>query len=158
MVGERRDVAGPLAQRRYSQRHHIQAEVQVLTERATLDFGRQIAVGGREDPHIHPHGRGTTEPVDLALLECAQQLGLQPDVHLADFVEQQRTAIGCLKFPHPSRDGARERTFLVAEQFRLQQIVGNRRTIQGNEWSARAAGTAVDVACQHLFARCRTPQ
>jgi hypothetical protein len=76
------------------------------------------------------------QPVDLPLLERPQQLRLQVGVHLADLVEQQRSAVGRLEFSHAARDRAGERPLLVAEQFGFQQIVRNRRAVQCNEGAA----------------------
>ena len=51
-------------------------------------------------------GRAAADPVDLALLDGAQQLGLQARLHLADLVEQQRAAAAP---PRTCRSGARRR-------------------------------------------------
>ena len=98
------------------------------------------------------HRRRPAQPVDLAFLQGAQQLRLQADIHLADFVEQQRAAIGRLEFADTARDGAGERTLLVAEQLELQQVLGDCRTVQRDERPADAARTAMDMARQHLLA------
>ena len=57
-------------------------------KRAAPDLGHQVTVGGRQDAHVHLDRGGAAQPVDLALLHRAQQLGLQPHVHFADLVEQ----------------------------------------------------------------------
>ncbi len=74
-------------------------------------------------------GCGAADAVDLALLDRAQQLGLQPRIHLADFVEQQRAAVGLLELADAPRDGAGEGALLVAEQFGFQQVLGDRRAV-----------------------------
>ncbi len=56
------------------------------------------------------------DAVDLALLERAQQLRLQPRMHLADLVEQQRAAVRLLELADAAGDGAGEGALLVAEQ------------------------------------------
>ncbi len=40
---------------------------------------------------------GAADPLDLALLEHAQQLGLQARAHLADLVEEDGAAVGRLE-------------------------------------------------------------
>src|ERR1043166_2688226 len=52
----------------------------------------------------------------------AQQFGLEPRIHFADFIEQQGAAIGFFEFADATRYGARERAFLMAEQFGFQKI------------------------------------
>ncbi len=157
MVGQRRDVARPLAQRRDAQADHVEAEVQVLAEAAGGDLCRQVAVRGGEDAHVDAHRAAAAEAVDLALLDGAQQLGLQAGVHLADLVEQQRAAVGRLELAEAAGDGAAERALLVAEQLALQQVLGNGGAVQGHERTSSAARAAVDVAGEHLLAGAALP-
>ena len=68
---------------------------------------------------------GTERPppsaIDLALLQDAQQLGLQRRRQLADLVEEQRAAVGLLERPTLPLGGAGERAALVAEELALEQ-------------------------------------
>ena len=52
-------------------------------------------------------GLRAADAVDHALLDGAQQLGLQAHVHLGDFVEQQRAAVGFLELADAARDARR---------------------------------------------------
>ncbi len=74
-------------------------------------------------------GLRAADAVDHALLDRAQQLGLQAHVHLGDFVEQQRAAIGLLELADAARERAGEGALLVAEQFGFQQVLRDRRAI-----------------------------
>jgi hypothetical protein len=67
---------------------------------------------------------GAAETLELALFEHAQQLRLTVERHLADLVEKQHAAIGLLDAPGLGRDRAGERAALVAEQLRLEQLIG----------------------------------
>ena len=82
VLGQGQDIARPLAQRRQLQVHDVEAVEQVLAERALLHRHREVAVGGGDDPDIDLHRLGAADPVDLALLQGAQQLGLKAGVHL----------------------------------------------------------------------------
>ena len=66
-------------------------------------------------------GLGAAEPLELALLQHAQQLDLRRQVDVADLVEEQRAALGQLEAALLARLGAGERALLVAEQLRLDQ-------------------------------------
>jgi len=44
--------------------------------------------------------------IDFAFLDRAQQLDLHVEAQLADFVEEERTAIGLLEFTDVAIDGA----------------------------------------------------
>jgi hypothetical protein len=106
VLGELEHVGRPLAQRRDFQVHDVEAEQQVLAERALAHGLGQVAVRGRDDADVDRHRLGAADAVDHALLDGAQQLGLQPHVHLGDFVEQQRAAG---RPPRTCRCGARPR-------------------------------------------------
>ena len=65
----------------------------------------------------------------LALLQHPQELGLQVRRHLANLVEQQRSAFGHFEEPDLVGVGARERALLVAEELALDQSPsGSRRS------------------------------
>ena len=89
-----RDVFGALAQRRHRDREHVQAIEQVFAEAAAFDVVDQVAVGGRDDPHVDLDGLAPADRLDLALLDGAQQLDLRRHRQFADLVEEQRAAGG----------------------------------------------------------------
>ena len=98
-------------------------------------------------------GLRAADAVDHALLDGAQELGLQPHVHLGDFVEQQRAAGGFLELADAARDRAGEGALLVAEQLGFEQVLGDRRAVDRDERLARARfERRVHVARQHLLA------
>ena len=65
------NVLGALAQRRQSQRHHIETEEQILAEQALLDELPQIFVGCRDDAHVGLDRRAAADRGVLALLQHA---------------------------------------------------------------------------------------
>ena len=97
MSGQRQDVVAAFAQRRQRQRKYVEAVVEVFAEAAGGHFIAQQAVGGGDDAHVERHRRAAAEALDFALLQHAQQLGLQRQRHLGDFVEQDRAALRLLE-------------------------------------------------------------
>ncbi len=95
--GERQDIVAAQPQGREGERKYVQAVVEVLAEAAGGDFLAQPTVGGGEDAHIEADRHAAAEPLDLALLQDAQQLGLQAERHFGDLIEQQRAALGLLE-------------------------------------------------------------
>ena len=87
----------PLAQRRHAHAHHRQAVVEILAEGAAVHLAHQIAVGGRDHAHVDGDHLRAADAADLALLERAQQLGLQLERQLADLVEEERAAVRLLE-------------------------------------------------------------
>src|ERR1051326_2679858 len=148
---EREDVFRPLAQRGQPQIDDVQAIEQVLAESAALGGIGKIAVRGREDADINLDRPSTADAIDLALLDSAQQFGLKPRIHFADFIEQQGAAIGFFELADTTRDGARERAFLMAEQFGFQKIFRDGGAIDGDERLVGARALAVNVAREDFF-------
>ena len=72
--------------------------------------------------------------------------------HVADFVEEDRAAVGLLELADLLLGGAGERPFLVAEQLRLDQLLGNRRAVHLHEPLAAAQAVAVDRPRDQLLA------
>jgi hypothetical protein len=97
VLRERGDVLAALAQRRQHEARHVQAVVEVLAERLVLDHLLELAVGGRDDAHVHLHRVVVAQAADLALLDGAQQLGLERRRGLGDLVEEERAAVGLLE-------------------------------------------------------------
>ena len=94
--------------------------------------------------------RLAADRIDFAFLQRAQQLDLRVERQFADFVEKQRAAIGFLELADPLFVRAGKRTFFVAEQRALDQILRDRTTIDDDErrrlrarshpaWRARSA-------------------
>ena len=103
MRGQQGYVIGTLAQRDSLDRKHIEPEIQVLAE-ALVAYGKtEIAVGGGDDPHIDVAGACLSDALELTLLQHAQQLALQFERDVADFVQKQRAAIGQFEPPGRSR-------------------------------------------------------
>ena len=78
------------------------------------------------------------EPLELALLQHAQELRLRRQAHLADLVEEQHAAGGQLDLARLGLLRAGERAALVAEELRLEQLLGQRRAVQRDERPAPA--------------------
>src|SRR5438552_4012610 len=113
MARKGENVLWPFAQGRQLQIHDVEPVEQILAERVALYRLRKVAVRGRDDADVDFDRLAAAHPVDLALMKRAQELGLQPRIHFADLVEQQRAAIGLLEFAEAARDGAGERALLM---------------------------------------------
>ena len=77
-----------------------------------------------------------TDFVDFPLLEHAQQLDLQEQRQLADFIQEDRPAVGQLELPLLVGRRARERPATVPEQLGFKQVFRNRRTVDDDERTA----------------------
>ena len=152
MAHQVRDVLRPLAQRRHRDRKDVQAVEQVLAETALLHVVDQVAVGGRDDAHVDLDRLARADRLDLALLDRAQQLDLRGRRQLADLVEEQRAAGGLDEFAGVALGGAGEGALLVAEQDRLDEVVGDGAAIDRDERLGAPLAGAVDGARDQLLA------
>ena len=89
-----RDLLAPFAERRDVDADHAQPVVQILAE---LPFGHslfQIGVGRGQHAHVDVLRTRVANRHDFRLLEKTQQLGLDVERQVADFVEEERAARG----------------------------------------------------------------
>ena len=67
----------------------------------------EIDVGGGDEAELHLDRLAAADPLDLAFLDRAQQLGLQVELQIADLVEEERAAVGQLELADLLAHGAR---------------------------------------------------
>ncbi len=110
-------------------------------------------IGRADQPEVGAdHARAADRP-EFPLLQQAQQLDLQLRRHLADLVEQQRTAARQLHQPDLVGNRAGERALLVAEQLRLHELGRDGGAVDLDERAARALAVLVNGAGHQLLAR-----
>src|SRR3989442_508726 len=76
----------------------------------------------------------TSDHAESDFLKYVQQLGLEVRSHLTDFIEKNCAAIGELEFSGFLRRCAGERAAFVAKQLGFQQVIGQSRTIDLDQW------------------------
>jgi hypothetical protein len=149
---QQRDVLAPVAQGRDARARAAQQLVQLGLEGARVDLGAQVALAGRDDPHVDRHRLDRADAADLAALEHAHQLGLQLRPELADLVEKQRAAVGRAEGPVALLVGAGEGVRRVAEQLALDRAGRDRAAVDHHERPRRAPAVAVDRHGQSALA------
>src|SRR6185436_16671026 len=92
------------------------------------------------------------DAAELALLQKAQQLRLRAERHLADLVEEQRPAVRGLDQPRAIAIGAGERAAHVSEELALDQVLRQRRAVDGGERLRAPRRVAVNRARDQLLA------
>ena len=91
-------------------------------------------------------------PAQPSGLQHAQQLGLQVERQLADFVEDQGAARGFLEPAELALAGAGEGAALVPEELALGQLAGQGAAIDGHEGAVGDGAQLVQGARQQLLA------
>ena len=111
--GQKLHVVLALTKRRNSNIDDIQAIEKIFAKALLFDFLVQIFVGRSENPDVGVDGPCSTETLEFAVLQHAQQLDLNGWADLADFVEKQRPPIGEFESAFFACVRARERTLLI---------------------------------------------
>src|SRR4029453_4725386 len=150
-IDQRRDVIATVPKRWNHNRDNVQAIVEVLAKTPFLYHNFEVAVGGRDDPHIHFYGPRTPDTHDLSLLKRAKEFRLHADVQIADLVKEQRTLIGSFELALLLRVCAGEGAFFVTEKLRLDKILIDRRAIHRLKYFAGSRTGFVNGSRDALF-------
>src|SRR5206468_1353154 len=86
VVDQQRDVLAPLGERRNGELDDAQAVVEVLAEAAGAHGALEVLVGGGDEPHVDPDRHVPAHPLELLLLDGAQELRLRLERHGAHLV------------------------------------------------------------------------
>src|SRR5215510_3294553 len=152
MSGKEFGVAMTAAQRRHVDGYDAQAVIQIGAELAGTHQFLQGPVGRGDEPHIHGAVAYSTDAADRAILDQLQQLELHGWFDITDLVEEQRAAVGCFHQTNPAILGIGERPSLVAEQFRLEELHRQRRTVDLDERRGFSRAFEMQRARHQLFA------
>ncbi|MNT18666.1 hypothetical protein D3C72_1538810 [compost metagenome] len=129
--------------------------VEVGAEVACTHQVAQAAVGCRDDAHVHGAGAVVAQPLDLAVLQGTQQLGLHQQRQFADFIQEQRAAVGGFEPAGAVGDGAGKGAFGVAEQFAFGQGFGQGGAVHMYQRLVAPAREAVHAMREQLLAHPR---
>src|SRR5438552_8614131 len=152
VYGKQTDVVPALAQRRDPDRKDAQAIQEVLPEGAGAHGLIEVAVRGRDDPHVDRAARVAADRSHLAVLEDAKQLCLDGRSCFPDLVEKERTAVRFREETSMRPIGSAERAAHVAEERGLEQGFRKRGAVLGEKRSACPRPVVVDRTREELLA------
>ena len=152
-VDEQRNVLGAFAQGRNGEGDDLQAVEQVLAEPARSHRLLQFLVGGSHNPHVDLDQFRAAHHAEGAVFDDAQQIALAFRRQVADFVEEQRTAVGQQEAAGLVGQGPGERAFPMAEQFGFDQLFRQRGAVDEDERLVRPRAALVDEAGDEFLAR-----
>ncbi len=155
MPDQRRNVLRPGTQGWDVNRKDVETIVEVGAKALLLDHPRKIHVRGGDETGVGMDRSRAAEPLELPLLQNAQQLGLQLQRRLPNLVEEDRPSAGQLEPADSLGDGARECTFFVAEQLALEQPSRDRRAVAFHEGVRSTTALVVDGSGDQLLPRPR---
>ena len=86
MLRKQRNVVAPLSKRREVHLNDVQTVIQVLTKLSLLHEFREVSIGRADHSNADVDRAIASQPLEAALLQNAQQLGLQAKTKVADFI------------------------------------------------------------------------
>src|SRR6266436_2042923 len=153
VVGQHEDIVRPLPQGWEMDAEDGEPVVEIIAETAIHDGLLQIVVGRCDETDVGAERRRATDTFVLALLDDAQELGLDRGRQLADLVEEQRAARGQLEAAALELVGSGEGATLVPEELRLDERLGQRRAVDGDEGPLGTPARIVDGASDQFLSR-----
>ena len=149
-----RNVLAPVTQGRHPYGQHVQAVKKVFAEQAFTHQTRQVTRGRGNHACVKRQKLVGAQRFNFAFLQSPQQLGLQGQRHVANFVQKQSTAMGQAEFAFAALLlGAGIGTWGHAKKLSLQQGVGHRSDVQADERPIGTHRGGVDSMRQQFFAR-----
>src|SRR5438034_8251269 len=133
LVGQRRQVCRPLAERRQPDGDDVQPEVEVLAEAAAAHVGLEVAVGGGDDARVDFDRLAPADALEAVVLEEAEQLALQLGREVAHLVQEDRAAAPGLEPPALVLPRAGEGALHVSEELALEEMLGQAGARDGDE-------------------------
>src|SRR5690348_13415973 len=100
----------------------------------------------RNHTHIDAMRPATAQALELLLLKHTEQLRLQCQRHISNFVQEQSSSISHFKAANFLGKGPRKRAFFVTEKFAFQQVKRNRCTIKLYKGASATCAKVVDRA------------
>ena len=154
-LGQDRDVLPPLPQRRDAEGHDGDAVEEIGAKAAGGDLRFEVGVAGAEQAHVGAGGAAVAHPLEDAVLEHAEYLGLRHRGQGVDLVHEQGAAVGDAEAAVAVVHGAGEGAPAVAEELALEQLAGDGGAVDQHQGGAGAGAAAVDQPRQLLLAGAR---
>src|SRR5262249_24574068 len=144
VLGERNDVASVRPEWWQLDRVDRESLEEVFAHATVLPGRVEVLVRRRDYPDVHRLRPRAAEPAHLALLECRRELALGLWRQQDDHAEEERAVGGQLEEARLGPPGVRERSALVAEQLRLDQVLGDGRAVDVDERRLRPRTESMD--------------
>ncbi len=144
MLRQQIDVFRPLAQSGNLHRKCAKAVVKVFTKPALSDQRIKTRIRRGDHARIHAHDLRISQPLQLFLLKKAQQLRLQAQRHLANFIEKQSSTLRRLNPPAIRLQRAGKCSPAIAKELGFKKGFGNGSAVHHRK---RARRPAPPLAC-----------
>jgi len=143
-LGHEEDVFAPLPERRDVDHDHAEPVVEVLPEPAVRNRLFEVHVRRGDDAGIDLDLLPPPDPLERLVLEESEELDLEREREFPDLVQEERPPLGVLYLPFLLLDGTGKGPPLVAEQLGLEEGLGDRPAVDGDEGARLSETPLVD--------------
>src|SRR5271154_5001973 len=152
-LDEKRDVFLAIPQRRDVERDDVEAIEEVFTKVAAGDLLFKVFVRSSNDADIDMDRVRRSNGEKALLVERAKDFGLCLETHVADFIEEESSAIGTFEGSAFFAGAAWDSSVTVAEEFRFDVVFGDGGTVEFDEGTVFAEAFGVHRSTDELLAR-----
>ena len=145
------DVLPALPQGRQGDVHGIDAVIEVLAEKSLADHSLQVLVSRTDEADIHGSSFRAAHAYHAAVLGHPEQFSLQMKRDVAYFVQEERPAVGLFELAGMVCERIRERPLDVAEEFALEESLGDGSGIHGDHRLTGPGTPGVDFPRQDVL-------
>ena len=153
VASERLDVVRPFAQGGNDEGDHRKPVEEIFSKLARRDRRLKVAIGRGEDADIHALRPVLADPPYDTVFDDSQQLRLRRNRSRAHFVEEEGSAARLFEESPLEFRRSGERPASVSKQFALEEIFGQRCTVQGQVGRIRARSARLDEPRDDILAR-----
>src|SRR5687768_5913009 len=151
ILGQNRNIASPFSKGRQLEAGNVEAIEEIGAEAVLRHRGLQRHVGSGDDARVQGALFRPAETAEPAVFYHAKQLCLKLEWQLRYLVEENRSRPCYLEESPLERSGIGEGARLVAEQLALEEGLGDRRAVDGNERLLGTGALGVDSAREKLL-------
>ena len=150
---ESRNIAATFAQRRNWNRKHVQAEKKIFAEATRCNGFRKIGIRERHQARVHAQRIRAAQPLEGALFDHAQQLGLHTGRQRGDFVENDRAALRHFEAALLACDSTSKCAALVAKKFGFDKLSRKAGAINFQKGRVATRPVLMNPARELIFSR-----
>src|SRR5690606_26431508 len=111
----------------------------------------QIFIGSGNHPHIYFNFFLSAYTGNFSFLQSAQYFCLRIQAHIADFIQEKRSAVSLFKFSDSLLYSRSKRAFFMTKQFTLNQFRRNGGAVDFNKRGGASLAEFVDLSGNEFF-------
>ena len=124
----------------------------VFAEIVLADGLDDVAVGGSDEADVHLEFIVAADAGEGAVFKEAEEFGLEGPAHVANFIEENGTAVGFFDAAELLADGAGKRALFMAEELAFEEVFGDGGAVDADVISLAADTEAVEGAGDQFLA------